>query len=87
MRRKYEEVGVGMEVPPELPRPLRVGQEVTARHPLTRQLHDGVILTVKGNKYRCAALTTLPPLLCLLGAWRRPGWASFLSPRTVGDDS
>lgn len=54
VRRKYEEAGLGSEVPPELPRPLRVGQEVVARHPGTRQLHDGVILTVKGSKYRCA---------------------------------
>lgn len=52
VRLKYDEVGVGMEVPPELPRPLRVGQAVTARHPATRQLHDGQVLTVKGSKYR-----------------------------------
>ncbi|EFJ49734.1 hypothetical protein VOLCADRAFT_89488 [Volvox carteri f. nagariensis] len=51
-RLKYEEVALGMEVPHELPRQLRVGQEVTARHPHSRQLYDGVILTVKGNKYR-----------------------------------
>ncbi|GIL51183.1 hypothetical protein Vafri_7252 [Volvox africanus] len=51
-RIKYEEVALGMEVPHELPRQLRVGQEVTARHPHTRQLYDGVILTVKGSKYR-----------------------------------
>lgn len=41
-----------MEVPPELPRPLKVGQAVVARHPITRQLHDGIILTIKSNKYR-----------------------------------
>ncbi|GLC49109.1 hypothetical protein PLESTB_000183400 [Pleodorina starrii] len=51
-RLKYEEVALGMEVSHELPRQLRVGQEVTARHPYSRQLYDGVILTVKGNKYR-----------------------------------
>ncbi|GIL75304.1 hypothetical protein Vretifemale_5122 [Volvox reticuliferus] len=51
-RIKYEEVALGMEVPHELPRQLRVGQEVAARHPHTRQLYDGVILTVKGSKYR-----------------------------------
>jgi DIRP len=56
VRHKYEECGPGMEVPPEVPRPLRVGQEVTARHPVTRQIHDGVILTVKGSKYRWADL-------------------------------
>lgn len=49
----YEEMGVGlMDCPPDVPRPLRVGQQVTARHPLTRQLHDGTILTTKGSKYR-----------------------------------
>lgn len=53
VRTKNEEVGAGLEVPPELPRPLRVGQEVTARHPGTRQLHDGVVLTAKGGRYRC----------------------------------
>jgi hypothetical protein len=52
VRAKYEEVGLGGEVPPEIPRPLYVGEEVCARHPATRQLHDGVILTVKGTKYR-----------------------------------
>ncbi len=55
VRRRYEELGPGsQEVPSDLPRPLRVGQEVTARHPRSRQLHDGVILTVQGSKYRCA---------------------------------
>lgn len=41
-----------MDLPPELPKPLAVGQEVTARHPATRQLHDGTILTCTGSKYR-----------------------------------
>ncbi|MEW5300816.1 MAG: hypothetical protein WDW36_003720 [Sanguina aurantia] len=52
VRGKHEEAGAGAEVPPELPRPLRVGQEVTARHPGTRQLHDGQVLTAKGGRYR-----------------------------------
>jgi hypothetical protein len=52
VRRKYEEVGLGADVPPELPRPLRVGQEVVASHPVTRQLHDGLILTIKKDNYR-----------------------------------
>ncbi|MEW5313720.1 MAG: hypothetical protein WDW38_005261 [Sanguina aurantia] len=51
-RSKHEEAGAGAEVPAELPRPLRVGQEVTARHPGTRQLHDGQVLTAKGGRYR-----------------------------------
>lgn len=41
-----------MEVPPVFPRPLRVGQEVVARHPATRQLHDGIILTAQRHQYR-----------------------------------
>jgi hypothetical protein len=41
-----------MEVPPELPRPLKVAQAVVARHPGTRSLHDGIILTIKSSKYR-----------------------------------
>ncbi|KAJ9508176.1 hypothetical protein QJQ45_021560 [Haematococcus lacustris] len=52
VRAKYKEVGLGAEVPPDVPRPLTVGQQVVARHPVTRQLHDGVILTIKGSKYR-----------------------------------
>lgn len=52
VRRKYEEVGPGMEVPADMPRPLRVSQQVTARHPITRHLHDGFILTTKASKYR-----------------------------------
>lgn len=52
MRRKYEELGLGVDAPPELPRQLRVGQEVVARHPATRALHDGVVLTIKGSRYR-----------------------------------
>jgi hypothetical protein len=41
-----------MDVPPELPRPLKVAQAVVARHPGTRSLHDGIILTIKSSKYR-----------------------------------
>ena len=37
-----------------MPRPLMVGQRVTARHPATGQIHDGSILTVdhSNSKYR-----------------------------------
>lgn len=52
MRSSYEAAGVGSEVSPDLPRPLKVGQAVVARHPVTRGLHDGIILTIKPNKYR-----------------------------------
>eukprot|EP00879_Flechtneria_rotunda_P011770 GHRR01012295.1.p1 GENE.GHRR01012295.1~~GHRR01012295.1.p1 ORF type:complete len:583 (+),score=258.78 GHRR01012295.1:822-2570(+) len=51
VRAAYEAAG-GNEVPPDLPRPLKVGQQVVARHPATGSLHDGIILTIKANKYR-----------------------------------
>ena len=35
-----------------LPRQLAVGQRVIARHPLTRQLHDGSLLTTAHDSYR-----------------------------------
>jgi DIRP/Myb-like DNA-binding domain len=35
-----------------LPRQVAVGQKVIARHPLTRQLHDGTVLTAGFNNYR-----------------------------------
>ena len=42
------------EIPADMPRPLVVGQRVTARHPATCQIHDGSILTVDhaNSKYR-----------------------------------
>lgn len=40
------------QVADHLPRPLGVGQRVVARHPSTRQLHDGSVLTVAHNCYR-----------------------------------
>ncbi|BDA45560.1 probable protein lin-9 homolog at C-terminar half [Coccomyxa sp. Obi] len=52
VRRKYQEVGYNSEVPPEFPRQLTVSQRVTARHPVTRQLHDGDILTIAPDCYR-----------------------------------
>ena len=53
VRSKYAELGPGAEVPADFPRQLQVGQKVTARHPITRQLHDGDVLTVAANSYRC----------------------------------
>ena len=35
---------------------VQVGQRVTARHPVTRQLHDGDILTTGGAYYRHVVL-------------------------------
>ncbi|EIE20316.1 hypothetical protein COCSUDRAFT_67577 [Coccomyxa subellipsoidea C-169] len=52
VRRKYQEVGYNTEVPAEFPRQLAVSQRVTARHPVTRQLHDGDILTIAPDCYR-----------------------------------
>lgn len=46
------QVGYGNETPADMPRPLTVGQRVTGRHPLTRQIHDGTVLTVAPNAYR-----------------------------------
>ncbi len=43
---------VGNETPAEMPKPLYVGQRVMARHPITRHLHDGDVLTVAPNCYR-----------------------------------
>ncbi|KAK9835338.1 hypothetical protein WJX81_003256 [Elliptochloris bilobata] len=51
-RAKYEQLGYGREVPPDYPRQLQVSQRVTARHPVTRQLHDGDVLTVAPSCYR-----------------------------------
>ena len=53
VRRTYEDVGYNGEVPSEVPRQLSVSQRVTARHPVTRQLHDGDVLTIAPNCYRC----------------------------------
>ncbi len=46
------QVGYGNETPAEMPKPLYVGQRVMARHPITRHLHDGDVLTVAPNCYR-----------------------------------
>lgn len=52
VRERYAHAGPGEELHAELPRQLQVGQKVTARHPITRQLHDGDVLTVTPNNYR-----------------------------------
>jgi hypothetical protein len=48
----YELGGVGGDVPTDMPRALRVGQSVVARHPATRMAADGIVLTIKPSKYR-----------------------------------
>lgn len=52
VRATYEALGPGCDVPADMPRQLRVAQPVVARHPATRSIHDGIILTLKPNKYR-----------------------------------
>eukprot|EP00884_Botryococcus_braunii_P004641 jgi/Botrbrau1/14178/Bobra.182_3s0113.2 len=52
VRKVYKEKGAGKEIPPDLPRPLKVTQKVTARHPVTRQLQDGSILYAAHDTYR-----------------------------------
>lgn len=52
VRAVYEAGGVGGDVPTDMPRPLRVGQSVVARHPATRMAADGIVLTIKPSKYR-----------------------------------
>ena len=52
VRAKYASLGPGVELPDAYPRQLQVGQKAVARHPITRQLHDGDVLTVTSNSYR-----------------------------------
>jgi len=52
VRAKYAELGRGVDLPVAYPRQLQVGQKAVARHPVTRQLHDGDVLTVTSNSYR-----------------------------------
>ena len=54
MREKYEKSSYNTDVPAALPRQLTVSQRVTARHPVTRQLHDGDVLTIAPDCYRSA---------------------------------
>ena len=64
MREKYEKSSYNTDVPAALPRQLTVSQRVTARHPVTRQLHDGDVLTIAPDCYRSAPTYGLLP--CLL---------------------
>jgi hypothetical protein len=50
-RAAVAEAGKGAELAAELPAPLAVGQRVSAKHPKTRQVAEGAILTVD-NKGR-----------------------------------
>lgn len=71
----YEAGGVGGDVPTDMPRPLRVGQSVVARHPGTRTAADGIVLTIKPSKYRVqfnrcvTGVSVLTALLAVLTVW------------------
>ena len=54
VREKYEKSSYNTDIPAALPRQLTVSQRVTARHPVTRQLHDGDVLTIAPDCYRQA---------------------------------
>ena len=52
MRKHYTELRTGARegLPTDLARPLAVGNRVIAIHPITREIHDGKILTVDHNQ-------------------------------------
>jgi hypothetical protein len=54
VRTHYHELRIGLRecLPADLAHPLTVGQRVIARHPKTREMHDGSILTVDRCRYR-----------------------------------
>ncbi|MCO5608511.1 hypothetical protein L7F22_062722 [Adiantum nelumboides] len=54
VRKHYQEVRLGQRegLPTDLPRPLTVGQRVIARHPKTKEVYNGSILTVDRNRCR-----------------------------------
>ena len=62
VRTHYHELRTGLRdcLPPDLARPLTVGQKVIARHPKTREIHDGSILTV--DRSRCRVQFDRPEL-------------------------
>ncbi|KAJ8766738.1 hypothetical protein K2173_007805 [Erythroxylum novogranatense] len=52
VRNHYAELRAGTKdgLPADLARPLSVGQQIIAIHPKTREIHDGIILTVDHNR-------------------------------------
>ncbi|XP_024388270.1 protein ALWAYS EARLY 3 isoform X1 [Physcomitrium patens] len=62
VRTHYHELRNGLRegLPADLARPLTVGQKVIARHPKTREIHDGSILTV--DRSRCRVQFDRPEL-------------------------
>ena len=63
-RAAYRAAAAGKPLPPDVPRQLAVGQRVTARHPETRTIHEGRVLTVELHAYRYVGLG-----LGLLALW------------------
>jgi hypothetical protein len=51
-RNFYNQEHMDPAVAATLPRQVAVGQKVIARHPLTRQIHDGTVLTAGFDNYR-----------------------------------
>ncbi len=51
-RNFYNQEQMDPEIAATLPKQVAVGQKVVARHPLTRQLHDGTVLTAGFDNYR-----------------------------------
>ncbi|XP_042433882.1 protein ALWAYS EARLY 3-like isoform X2 [Zingiber officinale] len=62
VRTHYAELRAGLRegLPPDLARPLSVGQRVIACHPKTRELHDGSVLTA--DRSRCRVQFDRPEL-------------------------
>ncbi|XP_061348443.1 protein ALWAYS EARLY 2-like [Gastrolobium bilobum] len=54
VRKHYAELLTGIRdgLPTDLAKPLYVGQRVIALHSKTREIHDGIVLTVDHDKYR-----------------------------------
>ncbi|GBF91975.1 hypothetical protein Rsub_04699 [Raphidocelis subcapitata] len=85
-------------LPPSLPRPLRVSQAVVARHPVTRRLADGIILTAAPNRYRVQSdlmthvvrdtdVAAADPFENLPPALAVPAWSRFAAPRSAAQRS
>ena len=88
MRGKYEKSSYNTDIPAALPRQLTVSQRVTARHPVTRQLHDGDILTIAPDCYRYASrsgvgeadkLATNIAVYLAAGFWGKGGAHGWIS--------
>lgn len=54
VRKHYAELNAGTRdgLPTDLARPLSVGQHVIAFHPRSREIHNGIVLSVDHSRYR-----------------------------------